>query len=311
MTKIKVKQNNLKLKTRFQISPYLFIAPFFILFILFSAFPIFYSLQLSFYSWNGIKEMSFVGFENYKFLLFKDYNFWRSIGNTLLVTVTSGIAQHITALAFAFILNQGLVKAKNFFKGVFFLPYITSSAAITIIFVAIFSDHGIFNSFGQYLNDIEFLTLFGDFKFPIKFIRSSLMTLSVSLLIFWKWTGWNILLYLAGLQTINSEIYDAAKIDGADWSQIFWKITIPLIKPMIFFATSMTIIYGMQIFDEAVILDGIDNSINYTLTSAVYMYAYAFKWGSFGTSTALSYLLCLVIFVISFGYRKAMNNGEV
>lgn len=297
---------------RFLFAPYVFISPFFILFLIFAAFPIGYSLYLSFYSWNGIREMRFVGLDNYVFILTHDYLFWKSLGNTFLMMIITGIPQHTGALFVAFILNQGLVKLKNFFRGVLFIPYITSTAAITIIFSIVFGiQYGFFNHMLLMLKNLGFLELFFQVSLPIEFMRGSMTWFTISFVIFWKWLGWNAIIYLAGLQAISSEIYDAAKIDGASWFQIFIRVTIPMLKPVIYFATSLTIIYGMQLFDEPMIwmgIAGLDATGNWGLTTAVYMYGYAFSYGKFGVSTAISYMLCLIILILSNVYRKIMDE---
>lgn len=312
----KVGKVSKKNRARFLLAPYTFIAPFFITFLVFSAFPIFYSLFLSFYSWNGIREMRYVGLDNYLFILTKDAVFWKAMSNTFIMNFASAIPQHVLALAFAFILNQGLVKAKEFFKGVMFLPYITSTVAITMIFTVFFGrqNYGLINNTLRLLQDLNILDLFGTFQIPIEFLREPWTWFVVSFIIFWQWTGWNVIIYLAGLQSISQDVYDAARIDGATWFQIFYQITLPMLKPVIYFATSMSLIYGLQIFDAPVVLLGIDGALyeNYNgITSVSYMYIYAFKWGKFGVATASSYALCLVILIMTMAYRKIMNEGEV
>lgn len=231
----KAKKVSVSRKDKYIFAPYLFISPFYILFLIFGAFPIFYSLYLSFYSWNGIREMTFIGLDNFYFLLIKDSLFWKALSQTFIINLLSGIPQHLTAIAFAFILNVGLVKLKNFFKGVFFLPYITSTAAVCMVFYIIFGqENGLLNMILYKLKDIGFLSLFGNFELPIYFFRWQLQWVTLSILIFWKWTGWNIIIYLAGLQAIPGEIYDAARIDGASWFHVFKDVTVPMMKPIIF-----------------------------------------------------------------------------
>lgn len=308
----KKKQVNRKRRQIF--APYLFIMPFFILFLVFGAFPIAYSFFLSFFSWNGIKEMTPVGISNYRFILFGDYLFWKSLGNTIIMLVLSGIPQHLVALAFAFILHQGLVKLKEFFKGVLFVPYITSTAAVTVVFSMIFGiQYGFINMFFAEMNKYGILNLFITLNIPIIFYQGPMFWVSLSFIVFWKWVGWNAIIYLAGLQTIPDEIYEAARIDGANWLQIFLRITLPMLKPIIFFATSLTVIFGMQMFDEPVVwlgMDGILATGGYGMTSAVYMYYYAFKWSKFGVATASSYILCLIIVTLSQLYKKLFQEEK-
>ena len=313
--KQKLGKTRKKNRARFMFAPYTFIAPFFVTFLIFSAFPIFYSLFLSFYSWNGIREMHYVGVDNYVFILTRDAVFWKALADTFIMNFASSIPQHILALAFAFILNQGLVKAKEFFKGIMFMPYITSTVAITMIFTVFVGrgNYGLINQTLRFLQDMNILDLFGSFKIPIEFLREPWTLFVVSFIIFWQWTGWNVVIYLAGLQSISQDVYDAARIDGATWFQVFYQITLPMLKPVIYFATSMSLIYGLQIFDAPVTLLGIDGALydNYNgITVVSYMYIYAFKWAKFGVATASSYVLCMVILIMTFAYRKLMNEGE-
>lgn len=306
---------NRKKNSKFLLAPYIFIAPFFIFFIIFSAFPILYSFFLSFYSWNGIKEMSYRGIENYYFLIFKDHLFWRSVGQSLLLTIISGVPQHIAAISIAFILNEGLVRLKEFFKGVFFLPYITSTAAVAMIFfVLLGAEYGLINQFFHWLKDMGVLSLFGTINLPVYFFRKEMLWFSISIMVFWKWVGWNVIIYLAGIQTIPDDVKEAARIDGANNYQIFSKIIFPMLRPTLFFATMLTLVYGMQIFDEPVLMLGVEKVFTesyYTLTSVTYIYIFAFHWGKFGMAAATSYLLCLVILALSTAYRKLMRDGEV
>lgn len=299
---------------RSKITPYIFVSPFFILFIAFSAFPIVYSLYLSFFSWNGIRAMQYIGFSNYNFVLTQDVQFWFSIRNTFIMLIISGIIQHILALFFAFILNEGLVRFKEFFRGVLFVPYITSTVAITLVFgVFLNTQYGLFN---YVLGIIEASGMFDigfDLSLPVEFLRREWFWLSTSLIIIWKWTGWNAIIYFAGLQALPSSVYDAARIDGASWYQVFTKITLPMLKPIIFFATSITIIYGMQLFDEPMMLAGFDEMQRnppFFMTSAIYVYTYAFYFAKFGLACAASYVLCLIILFMYSIYQKLLQEKD-
>ncbi len=295
-------------------APYMFTAPFFILFIIFSTFPIFYSFWLSLHEWNGIRDMRWVGFQNYYTLVFKDWKFWRSVGNTIIMMFISGVPQHILGLFFAYILNLGLVRFKDFFKGVLFVPYITSPVAITILFGVLYGVRYGFLNYGlRYLESIGVVPYILPIKLPVEWLKEAMTWVSLSMITFWKWTGWNALLYLAGLQAIPENLYEAARIDGASWGQIFFKITIPLLIPVMYFTTAMTIIGGMQSFDEANVMIGVDGmpgNLYYALTTAVYTYAFAFKWAQFGMASATSYLLCLIILIMSFIHRFFFRNRD-
>jgi multiple sugar transport system permease protein len=290
-----------------KIAPYVFISPFYISFLTFSTFPIFYSLFLSFQKWNGIGEMLFVGFQNYV-AIFKDQLFWKSLINTLGMFLWTVVPQHILGMCFAFILNQGFVKFKEFFKGVMFVPYLTSSVAIAIVFSVIYgTQYGIINYFLRFLQPILPINL------PVEWLRGYKTWFTLSSLTTWRWTGWNAIIYLAGLQAIPNSLYEAARIDGATWWQVFTRITVPLLRPVIYFATTMTIIGNMQLFDEPMIMIGLQNRLmelggNMGMTLAVYLYAWAFNWSAFGMAAATSYIIFILIMILSYINRRIFKE---
>lgn len=298
-------------------APYLFISPFFAFFLVFGAFPIFFALYLSFHDWNGIatSPMVFVGWENYWYTL-TDPLFWQALKNTLLLTVESSVPQHLLGLFFAFIINLGFVKFKNFFKATLFLPYITSTVAVSMVFAILFGyPYGFLNYLLVSLNKLPFFqTVFNWWRLdpPLKWLgTTSLMLPSVSTQIIWRWTGWNTILYLAGLQTIPQELYEAARVDGAKWYQVFFKITLPSLKPVLQFAITMSVIGGLQIFNEPFIMFGKNGGTGrggYTL--AMYLYQTGFEWSYFGSAAAISYLVFVLIFVFSFISRRLLRSEE-
>jgi ABC-type sugar transport system permease subunit len=299
---------------RKKMAPYIFTGPFFILFLIFGTFPIFYSLFLSFQSWNGIREMQFVGFDNYTFLLFKDTLFWKSIFNTIVMMFIGGIPQHVFGLFFAFILNQGLVKFREFFKAILFVPYVTSTVAIALLFGILYgTNYGFLNYLFYQLQSAGIIPNMIPIQLPVEWIKEYMTWFSISFISFWKWMGWNAIIYFAGLQSIPDSLYEAAKIDGANWGQIFFKITVPLLMPIIYFATALTVIGGMQAFDEVNIMigvGGLPGNRNFGLTTQLYMYAWAFSWGKFGLSSAISYLLSIVIVVFSLIHRSIFQEKQ-
>lgn len=296
-------------------APYLFISPFYVLFLVFGTFPILFSLYLSFHMWDGIGPMKFVGLENYWFLL-TDPWFWQSLWNTIFLGIISSIPQHLLALGLAFILNSGMVRFKEFFRTSFFLPYITSTVAIAIVFSVIFGRH--FGALNWLLGSVAntgwfqwILSLF-DLEFPINWLGSSkLIKPSIAILVIWKWTGWNMILYLAGLQAIPNELYEAARVDGATAWKTFTRITLPLLRPMMMFAVTMSVIGSMQIFDEPMMLVGQSGGTDQAgLTTVLYMYRTGFEWMQMGTAAAMSYLLFFVIMFFSFLNLKVFRRGD-
>jgi cellobiose transport system permease protein len=207
-------------------SGYLFISPFYLLFAVFGVFPILFSFYLAFFRWDGLGEMEFVGLNNFN-IIFNDPLFWKSLYNTIIIGLMGTAPQLIAALLLAFALNSVLIKYKSVFRLAVFLPYVTSIVAVAIIFSVIFSNQesGLVNSF---------LGVFG--IDPITWTRSEWgAKVAISAMIFWRWVGYNTIIYLAGMQAIPNDLYEAAKIDGATLRQQIWHITIPMLKPFIIF----------------------------------------------------------------------------
>jgi multiple sugar transport system permease protein len=280
-------------------APYLFLAPFLVSFFAFALFPLLFTLYLSFQSWeaaSGLATMEFAGWSNYEFSL-TDPWFWKSLWNTLWLAVVSGIPQHLVALPLAYFLHTALRRWRNAVVGMYFLPFITSTVAIALIFSALFStDYGLIN---QLIGVLRGLPLLGAL-FPAENIdwlyHAAFIKPAVAVVVFWRFLGWNTVLYLAAMQTIPEELYEAASLDGAGKWRQFWHVTVPMVRPMMFFAVTMTIIGGLQLFEEPFILtpDGRGGSDNAAMTIAMYLYRTAFDFGEMGTAASLSWLLLLV-----------------
>ena len=289
-------------------APYLFVSPFFILFAVFGLFPTVFSIYLSFQSWNpvqGLGSMEFVGFENYVFLL-TDPWFWQSLWNTLWLALVSGAPQHLIAIPLAFALVMGTRRLRHLFTAAFFVPYITSTVAVALVFATIFGvQFGLLNQVLGYLVQAPWSAwLFGGLsdQLPINWLdRAPYIKPAIATLVFWKYFGFNVVLYSAGLATIPQDYYEAAAIDGASLAQRFWHVTLPLLRPMIFFAVTFTIIGNLQLFDEPYILtDGDGGPSQAGMTVAVYLYRTGFEWLYMGTAAAMSWLLFLVVGTATF-----------
>ncbi|MGF6637439.1 multiple sugar transport system permease protein [Paraburkholderia sp. Clong3] len=283
-----------------KVAPYLFLGPFFLLFALFMAFPLLFSLYLSFQSWDataGLASMKWVGLSNFTFTL-TDPWYWKSLYNTASMAIMSGVPQHLVALPLAFFLQTAFRRWRNLVVGLYFLPFITSSVAIALIFSSLYStDFGMINLAIAELGKLPGLHWIVP-AHPIEWLYNPKnVKPAVSVVIFWRYVGWNTVLYLSALQTIPKDLYEAARIDGANGWQQFTRITIPLIKPMIFFAVTLSIIGGLQLFEEPFILlpnEGMGTSQS-GLTTAVYMYRTAFHDGDFGTASSIAWLLFISI----------------
>lgn len=292
--------------TRFQqrFAPYLFVSPFFLLFAVFSLFPLLFSLFLAFYLWSpldGMGNWKFVGFENFALALGPSDLFWKSLKNTLWIGLLSGIPQHLVALPLAFIIHHTLRRFQSTFSTILFLPYITNAVAIAIVFATLYSERlGILN----YLRDLIGLD-------PVRWLGDpNLVPYSVAALVFWRYVGWNTVLYLSGLQAISEDVYEAATVDGANGWQKFWYITLPLLRPMMFYAFTLTIVGSMQLFEEPFMLlnDG-GGSGGTGLTSAMHIFNTAFRDLDMGYASAMSWLLFLAIFVMSMLNNYLFSRG--
>ncbi len=281
---------------------YVAIAPFFVLFLCFGLYPTASSLVLSFQKWNGLGSAEWVGVDNYV-RLFSDTTFWLSVRNTFIIFALSTIPMMIIALAVAAMLNNA-VRYSTTLRIAYFVPNITSVVAMAILFGAIFGEtFGLANALlnGLGLPDFRwFSTPFG-------------IQLTVSILITYQWTGYNAIIFLAGMQSISSEVYEAATMDGAGPVRSFFSITIPLLRPTIIFVLIVSIITGLQSFTEAQVLTSSASTTNPNsggagqgaLTMVLYFYQQAFSYNKLGYGAAIAwgiFLIILVFVIISWRY---------
>jgi cellobiose transport system permease protein len=282
------------------LSLYLAIAPFYVLFAIFGVFPIVFSLYLSFTNWDGIGSMRFVGTAQYQFLL-SDPQFWKSIVNTFQIWFLSTIPMLIFALVIAFFLNQQ-IRFKSAYRIAYFVPNVTSIVAIAIIFGSIFSNQfGLINAALQGLgaNTVQWLTN----PWGIK--------VAVAAIVIWRWTGYNAMIYLAGLQAIPTDLYDAARVDGASWVQVFFRITVPMLRPIILFTVITSTIGGLQLFTEPQILLGTGGGPgNEGQTMVLYLYQQAFTLNQFGYGAAIGWGMFVILILFSIiNWRLVQGAG--
>ncbi|WP_081591258.1 MULTISPECIES: carbohydrate ABC transporter permease [Bacillus] len=277
--------------------------PALIIMIVFTLVPIFYALFLSFTKVNLIGEMSFdwVGLKNYANAI-NDERVWIAFKNTLRYVIIVVPLQTAIALLIASVLNSG-IKFQNTFRTIFFLPTLTSSSALTMIFMFLFSLNGPFNSI---------LVQMGFIDAPINFINETEFALNTIMAMnIWSTVPFFMTIYLAGLQDIPHSLYEAADIDGANAWQKLIKITVPNLTPVTNYVLLMGIIGCFQLFDQAYIISGGSGGPNNaTLTFSLIIYQYAFKtMGTMGYSAALAVLLTIIIFAVSM-IAKRVNREE-
>jgi ABC-type sugar transport system permease subunit len=299
------------MKARFKlnqqiIAPYIFLAPFFILILVFFIFPTFFSLFLSLSRWSGsggFRTMQFYGLHNFIYLLTEDLYWWKTLGTTAWLLVFGSLSQHFIAIPLAIVLNNKLLRGRDFFRTAFFLPYITSSVSIAIIFNYVFgTNFGFFNFL---------LTSVGLPK--LRWLEDkNLIPVSIAILVNWRYVGWNTVIYLAGMQAIPQELYESADIDGATPLRKHWYITLPLLIPIIFFAVTMSLIGGMQLFDEPYNLTGgyqlMGGVHNAGFTSAYYIMWMIQRAQLFGKAAATCWLLFIIILVMTYINRRITDS---
>lgn len=295
-------------------APYVFISPFIGLFLVFGVFPLAFSLYLAFQTWeptSGLGAMQFVGFDNFAFAL-RDEWFWKSLKNTAWLALASGVPQHLVAIPLAYFIHSSFKKLRNGVVGAYFMPYITSTVAISILFSSLFStDFGFINFGLQALNQVPLIgALIPDT--PIDWLGDpDHIKPAVSMIVFWRYVGFNVVLYLAALQTIPGDIYEAATMDGAGRLQQFWHITLPSLKPMIFFGVTLSVIGGLQLFEEPFILTGGRGGSDQSgMTTAIYLYRMAFDFNDFGAASAMSWLLFIVVALLTWMTNRAFRPPE-
>jgi len=264
---------------------YYFILPFFLSFFIFGLGPILYSLFLSFTDWSGFDTPSFVGLVNYKRLL-KDCLFYKSIGNTLIIWIFSIVPQLTIALTLALVLNEKFIRGRHFFHAIFYFPNIITPITLGVLFALMFDwQTGSVN---------QFLQMIGLIDDPIYWFNSPwLSRIIVALVMMFQNFGFNMLVFLAGLQAIPHDLYEAAEIDGASKFQTAIRITIPLMRPVLIFTLITSVIGGLQIFDAPLMLGkGPENS---TLTMIMNLYEAAFVRYDYGYGAAIAYGAFVVI----------------
>jgi multiple sugar transport system permease protein len=291
--------------------PYVLLSPFVLLFLVFGVFPLGFSFFLAFQSWEptaGLASMKFVGLDNFAFAIGDEW-FWKSLKNTAWLALAAGVPQHAVAIPLAYFIHTSFKRTRNAVIGAYFLPYITSTVAIAMMFGTLFStDFGLINVALHGLGDVPGLGWLAPAA-PIDWLgRAENVKPAISLVMFWRYVGFNTVLYLAALQTIPKDIYEAATMDGAGRWQQFWFITLPNLQPMIYFGVTLSVIGGLQLFEEPFILTGGRGGSDQSgMTTAMYMYRTAFEFNDFGGASALSWLLFVFVALLTWLTNRAFK----
>jgi len=289
-----------------QKTSYLFIALPAMLFFIFQLVPLIASFFLSFTEYNVVHMPKFVGLQNYKTILFNDPLFWKAMRNTVFYVVGVVPIGICVALLLAVAIDQK-IKFKNFFKSLFFLPTVTAIIAVSVIWKWLYAGekYGLFNFF--------LIKLGGQ---PVDWLSSPEWTLpSIMIMSVWAGVGYNMILFLAGLQTIPHTMYEAAEIDGAGFWRKFFHITLPLLKPTLVFVSLMSFIFSFQVFEQVYIMTGgqggIGGVLNSALTIVAYLYDKGFQKFQMGYASALAYIIAFCVFLLTMINKSLMGESSV
>ena len=279
-----------------KLTPYLLVSPYIIHFLVFVAFPVVFSIVLTFHSWNIIAPMQYTGLSNYK-VLFSDAIFWKSMLNTLIFLVIHIPLQIVFALTLAEVLNQN-IKFKAFFRGAFFLPVIVSGVVVTILWQQLYGfDTGLLN---------RLLVKIGLGK--IGWLNDPIWAMpSIAVMATWKNVGLYVVLFLVGLQTVPTQYYEAAELEGATHLQKFFKITLPMINPTILMVVILSTIGGFSLFIEPYVMTG-GGPLNSTISAVLYIYKQGFFYYHMGYAATLGIFFALIILGVIIIQKKFVEK---
>ncbi|GAA1571658.1 sugar ABC transporter permease [Kribbella hippodromi] len=285
---------------RLRLAPYVFISPFYLLFLIFLLVPILVGLYLSFTEWAGLGTPEMVGLANYR-RLFGDDQFYLSLRNTLFFVLVAMVVVVPLALMVAQALNTRGLRGRDLFRVVYFTPIVLSPIVIVLVFQLFFDKNfGLLNAVLQAVLGSGGIDWLGDPWWA---------RVSVAILIVWRWTGYLVIFFLAGLQGVPRELHEAAEIDGAGPVKRFLYVTLPALKPVTAFIVVTSLVGTAQIFDEPYLLTG--GGPNFaTLTVGIFIYRAAFQRQELGYAAAAGVVLFVVVFVIGQVANRLLGVGR-
>lgn len=285
------------MKTK-KITPYLLVLPYIIHFFVFVAFPVIFSIVLTFHKWNIISPMKFTGFDNYV-RLFNDALFFKSIGNTLIFLIIHIPLQIIVALVLAEILNQKIFM-RGFFRAAFFMPVVVSGVVVTMLWQQMFAfDSGL-------LNRILISIGFGKVGW---LVDPDIAMASIAVMATWKNVGLYVILFLVGLQTVPPHYYEAADLEGANKYQKFFNITLPMIKPTMLMVIILSTVGGFSLFIEPYIMTG-GGPLNSTISAVLYIYKQGFFYYHMGYASTLGLFFAIIILLVIVIQKKFIEREK-
>lgn len=287
-----MKKKGMSVTGKQRVAGWVYLAPASLLIVIMSFYPIIQAIFTSLKTGSSA-NMQWAEPLTYNYMrMFQDKLFLRSVGNTFLYLIVEVPIMLILAMLLAQILNNKDLKFRGFFRTCVFLPCATALVSYSLIFKSLFATQGLINSI---LVNLGILS--ENYNF-LGTANSAKVVIIIALI--WRWTGYNMVFYLAGLQNIEYSVYEAAKIDGANGWQTFWRITVPLLKPTIVMTAIMSINGTLQLFDESVNLTS-GGPANATITMSHYIYNGSFGQGvaNFGYASAMSFFVFILVAVLS------------
>ncbi len=278
---------------------WVFIAPALIAFVLFVLVPIILSFTFSVTNYNGIsfENMKFVNFDNYAFIFKSQPRFWKGMQNIFVYTIIVVPVTLSLSMVLALLIKKP-IRGTKFFRGLFYLPGITSVVASAAVFTYLLSGGGVINTIIANINDF-----FGWSIQPILINSSQTALTGIILMAIWGGLGGNMILFLAGMNGIPESIYEAAEIDGAGKVRIFFQITLPLMRPALYFALTLALIGAPQVFEPILIM-------NANTTTPVYeIYRNAVEGTSVGLGTAQAVIMFIVIMIVTFIMQRVSKEN--
>jgi ABC-type sugar transport system permease subunit len=291
----------LPVRRRRNLAPYLWVLPAVLLYAVFKLVPMVAGLYLALLQWDGIEPAKFVGLQNFRRML-EDEVILLALLNNAKYAVGTVIGKTVLALLLALLLNQAL-RGRAFFRTSLFMPVVMSFVVVGILWSWLYNaQFGLVNSLLRGLG-LEFLIL--DWLGDPKVALWSLIVVDI-----WKWYGFHMVIFLAGLQTIPAELYEAARIDGASRLQQFWRITLPLLQPVMLVNVTLSLMGAFNVFDiPYVMTEG--GPANSTMVMALHIYVRGFKFYRFGYAAAMSYVLFTLVTILAAIQMRLMSRESV
>jgi len=284
---------------------YVFISPFFLIFAVFGLYPLAFSLLLSFAKWDGLTELTWIGLANFENLV-HDEIFFASLWNTFVIGAMYVPPMFIGAFVFAVLLNTTWLRLRGLFRAAFFMPVVTPMVVVAIVFILLYGQEaGLLNYLVERAGSaVPWLGLK-----PIPWLTSEPWSKpAVAVLLVWRWTGYNMVLMLAGLQGISNEYYEAARIEGAGPFQRMRHITLPLMRPVFVFCAIMSLIGTVYMFDEVFVLTNGGPGTSST-NFGLYLFNVSFTDFKFGYASSMAYTVALFVFITSLLVLRMRKTG--